>query len=36
MVDPGRGAPEELWRPRIDTERGLAETATWYRQQGWL
>ena len=36
MVDPGRGAPEELWRPEIETEAGLAETAFWYRQQGWL
>ena len=36
MVDPGRGAPETLWRPQIDTEQGLAETAHWYRQQGWL
>jgi uncharacterized protein YbjT (DUF2867 family) len=36
MVDPGLGAPEELWRPEIDTERGLADTARWYRHQGWL
>jgi uncharacterized protein YbjT (DUF2867 family) len=36
MVDPGRGAPESLWKPQVDTERGLAETAKWYRQQGWL
>ena len=36
MVDPGRGAPEELWRPKIDTELGLADTAQWYRRQGWL
>ncbi|HET9397592.1 MAG TPA: NAD-dependent epimerase/dehydratase family protein [Sphingomicrobium sp.] len=36
MVDPGRGAPETLWRPEIDTEQGLADTARWYRQQGWL
>lgn len=36
MVDPGRGAPEALWRPEIDTERGLAETAKWYREAGWL
>jgi uncharacterized protein YbjT (DUF2867 family) len=36
MVDPGRGAPETLWKPRINTEAGLAETAGWYRQQGWL
>lgn len=36
MVDPGRGAPETLWKPGIDTERGLAETAKWYREVGWL
>jgi uncharacterized protein YbjT (DUF2867 family) len=36
MVDPGRGAPEQLWRPQVETEQGLAETAEWYRQQGWL
>lgn len=36
MVDPGRGAPEGLWRPEIDTELGLAETAKWYREAGWL
>ena len=36
MVDPGRGAPEKLWQPEIDTEEGLAETAQWYRQTGWL
>jgi uncharacterized protein YbjT (DUF2867 family) len=36
MVDPGRGAPEQLWRPAIDTEQGLADTARWYREAGWL
>ena len=36
MVDPGRGAPEALWKPRIETEQGLAETARWYREAGWL
>ena len=36
MVDPGRGAPEALWKPAIDTEQGLADTARWYREQGWL
>jgi uncharacterized protein YbjT (DUF2867 family) len=36
MVDPGRGAPEGLWKPEIETEDGLADTALWYRQQGWL
>lgn len=36
MVDPGRGAPEQLWRPEVETEAGLADTAKWYRQRGWL
>lgn len=36
MVDPGRGAPESLWQPEVETDYGLAETANWYRQQGWL
>jgi nucleoside-diphosphate-sugar epimerase len=36
MVDPGRGAPEALWRPEVETEVGLAETAKWYREAGWL
>ena len=36
MVDPGRGAPENLWKPGIDTEEGLADTAKWYREKGWL
>ena len=36
VVNPDRRPPDDLWRPRIDTELGLAETAGWYRQQGWL
>ena len=36
MVDPGRGAPEGLWRPEIETATGLADTAKWYREAGWL
>lgn len=36
MVDPGSGAPEQLWKPVIDTEQGLKETADWYRERGWL
>ncbi len=35
-VEPSRGAPEMLWRPSVDTDQGLAETARWYREQGWL
>jgi nucleoside-diphosphate-sugar epimerase len=36
VVEPKRAAPRELWRPGIDTLRGLKETADWYRAQGWL
>jgi nucleoside-diphosphate-sugar epimerase len=36
MVDPGKGAPEVLWKPEIETEQGLKDTAAWYREQGWL
>lgn len=36
MVDPGRGAPEALWRPAIETDQGLTDTAKWYREAGWL
>ena len=25
-----------LWQPQVDTEQGLARTAQWYRDQGWL
>jgi nucleoside-diphosphate-sugar epimerase len=36
VVDPGRSPPPGLWHPHIQTEQGLAETAAWYRKQGWL
>ena len=28
--------PPDLWSPQIPTEQGLADTARWYGQQGWL
>jgi len=28
--------PADLWRPQVPTEQGLAETAAWYRSEGWL
>jgi nucleoside-diphosphate-sugar epimerase len=28
--------PPDLWRPEIATPSGLADTARWYREQGWL
>ena len=36
LVDPGRAAPPGLWAPQIPTEHGLAETADWYRREGWI
>ena len=36
VIEPKRAAPPELWRPEVDTMQGLAETAAWYRAQGWL
>jgi nucleoside-diphosphate-sugar epimerase len=36
VVEPKRAAPPELWRPQIGTEQGLAQTAKWYGEQGWL
>jgi dTDP-D-glucose 4,6-dehydratase len=36
VVEPKRAAPPELWRPKIPTDRGLEETADWYRAKGWL
>jgi uncharacterized protein YbjT (DUF2867 family) len=35
-VSPARAAPVSLWQPRVETEAGLAETARWYREAGWL
>ena len=35
-VDPARGAPPALWRPVVATRKGLAQTAAWYRAEGWL
>lgn len=36
VVEPKRAAPPDLWRPEIETMRGLRQTADWYRMQGWL
>ena len=35
-VASARAAPPALWQPRIATEEGLAATARWYRDAGWL
>src|SRR3954454_24667969 len=36
VTDPKLGPPPGLWHPQVQTEQGLADTAAWYRQQGWL
>jgi nucleoside-diphosphate-sugar epimerase len=36
VVEPKRAPPRDLWRPEIDTAKGLADTASWYREKGWL
>jgi len=36
VVSSGRFPPPDLWHPRIETHEGLAQTARWYEEQGWL
>jgi nucleoside-diphosphate-sugar epimerase len=36
VVDPALAPPKGLWYPQVETEQGLAKTAEWYREQGWL
>jgi nucleoside-diphosphate-sugar epimerase len=36
VVDSARQPPPSLWRPQVETEDGLARTATWYRDKGWF
>jgi nucleoside-diphosphate-sugar epimerase len=36
VVSTGKEPQPDLWRAQVATERGLAETADWYRTQGWL
>ena len=36
VANSGHSPPPELWHPRVETNEGLAATAAWYRDQGWL
>jgi len=36
VVNPDLMPPAHIWAPSIPYETGLTETATWYREQGWL
>ncbi len=35
-IDPAKRPSIELWAPQIATAAGLAQTASWYRTEGWL
>ncbi len=35
-VSEGAKVPETVWTPQIETRAGLAATAQWYREAGWL
>jgi nucleoside-diphosphate-sugar epimerase len=36
VVSDDRRPHPDFWQPQVQTEAGLAETAAWYRQEGWL
>jgi nucleoside-diphosphate-sugar epimerase len=36
VVSPARFPPPDLWQPLIESRSGLAGTAAWYRERGWL
>ncbi|GMM93248.1 NAD-dependent epimerase/dehydratase family protein [Qipengyuania sp. MTN3-11] len=36
VCDPAKAVPGDVWAPRIAGPEGLAATAAWYREQGWL
>jgi nucleoside-diphosphate-sugar epimerase len=36
VVSSGSAPPPDLWRPQVATDQGLADTARWYREKGWL
>ncbi len=35
-IDRNNAPPKALWQPLIKTRQGLADTARWYKAQGWL
>ncbi|WP_343345657.1 NAD-dependent epimerase/dehydratase family protein [Sphingomicrobium sp. XHP0239] len=35
-VNPLKRPEPDLWQPQVATEKGLADTAAWYREAGWL
>lgn len=35
-ADTGKAPPADRWLPQVETRSGLAATATWYKDMGWL
>ena len=35
-IDPQKRLPTAIWKPKVDTEKGLKKTAQWYRQNDWM
>lgn len=36
VVSADRRPSPKFWKPQVETEQGLSETAQWYRHEGWL
>ncbi|UVI40498.1 NAD-dependent epimerase/dehydratase family protein [Qipengyuania spongiae] len=36
VCDPAKAPPAAFWTPRLEGGEGMAATAAWYREQGWL
>ena len=36
VVSPSNIPATEVWKAQVETEAGLAQTASWYRENGWL
>ena len=36
VVSPSKIPATDVWKAEIGTEAGLAQTASWYREKGWL
>jgi hypothetical protein len=36
VADPAKSPPVDVWQPHIALNDGLAATARWYRDKGWL
>ncbi len=36
VANPDHAVPAGLWHAAVPTPQGLADTAAWYRSEGWL